>query len=79
MKNVHKKRALDEEMASKGYITSNAASEMMRSHKSTVYDLCDRGELEFMRIGGGKKPRLYIKRTSIKEYMGPEATKLLKL
>jgi len=75
-----RKNLLDEGMAEKGYVNVQTAAGLLRVAVSTAHRLCDDQKLEHVRVGGGTDgfmARVYVKRTSLREYLGPETAKIL--
>lgn len=75
-----RKRQLDEDMAEKGYDSAKVAAALLRMDVKALHRLCEADKLEYIRVGGdaaGRMARVFVKRTSVRAHLGPEASKLL--
>jgi hypothetical protein len=73
-----RKRMLDDDMAAKGYVSTTIAAELLRMDASNVYRLCEDGKLDHVRLGGEKPySRTYVKKDSLRKFLGPEMSKML--
>lgn len=75
-----RKRQLDADLAEKGYDSAKVAAALLRVDVKSLHRLCEADKLEHIRVGGdedGNMQRVFVKRTSIRTYLGPEVSKLL--
>jgi hypothetical protein len=62
-------------LAAKGYVTASYVAEKLGRRLPSVYQMATAGKVESIRIGRA----WYIKLTSLIEFVGPEAARLLGL
>ncbi len=75
-----RKRQLDLDLAEKGYDSAKVAATLLRVDIKALHRLCEADKLEHIRVGGdeeGRRARVFVKRTSLRAHLGPEACKLL--
>jgi len=75
-------RVLDTNMEAKGYVSVASAVNILGMSLTGVHQMCNDGKLDHIRVGGqpdGKMARVFIRRESLKNHLGPEAARVLKV
>jgi excisionase family DNA binding protein len=68
-----------EMMRAQGYVTVKEAAARLGRSVPYVYDLLDNGKVHGVSSGAGKHARRYVQWSSLVDYVGPEAARLLGL